>query len=137
MLDPALFRQHLQATAERLRATRGLALPIAELDALEAERKEVQTLTQDLQASRNKLAKEIGMRKARGENADALMAESQALPDRLRAAEDQLAGLRERLMAIALRVPNIPHESVPLGTDETGNVEVRRHGQARVFDFAV
>jgi len=137
MLDPALFRQHLQATAERLKATRGLELPVAELDALESERKQLQVTTQELQASRNRLAKEIGMRKAKGENADALMAESQALPARLSAAEDQLAGLRERLMAIALRVPNIPHESVPIGSDETGNVEVRRHGTPRCFDFAV
>ena len=137
MLDPALFRQHLQDTAQRLQATRGLALPVDELEALENERKLVQTQTQELQAARNRLAKEIGMRKAKGENADALMAESQALPDRLNAAEDQLAGLRERLMAIALRVPNIPHESVPLGADETGNVEVRRHGAPRSYDFAV
>jgi seryl-tRNA synthetase len=137
MLDPTLFRQHLQVTAERLQSTRGLSLPIDELDALETERKRVQMVTQDLQASRNRLAKEIGVRKARGENADALLAESQALPDQLKAAEEQLAGLRERLMTIALRVPNIPHESVPIGSDESGNVEVRRHGVPRVFDFAL
>lgn len=137
MLDPALFRQHLQATAERLKVTRGLELPVADLDALEAERKQLQVTTQELQASRNRLAKEIGMRKAKGEDVSALMAESQSLPDRLSAAEEQLAGLRERLMAIALRVPNIPHESVPIGDDESGNVEVRRWGAPRSFDFTV
>ena len=137
MLDPVLLRQHLAATAERLKAARGLELPIADLEALETERKSVQTLTQDLQASRNRLAKEIGMRKGKGENADDLMAESQAIPDKLKAAEDQLAGLQERLYAIALRIPNIPHESVPLGADETGNVEVRRHGEPKQFDFEV
>ncbi len=137
MLDPVLLRQHLAATAERLKTTRGLELPIADLEALEAERKSVQTLTQDLQASRNRLAKEIGMRKSKGENADDLMAESQAIPDKLKAAEDQLAGLQERLNAFALRIPNIPNESVPLGDDETGNVEVRRFGEPRQFDFEV
>jgi seryl-tRNA synthetase len=137
MLDPVLFRQHLQTTAERLLRTRGLELPMADLEALEIERKQVQTETQELQASRNRLAKEIGLRKSKGENTDELMAEGQAFPGRLSAAEDRLAVLQERLAAIALRVPNIPHESVPLGSDESGNVEVRRHGTPRVFDFSV
>jgi len=137
MLDPNLFRAHLLATAKRLHETRGLQLPTAELEALETERKQVQTTTQELQASRNRLAKEIGQRKSKGENADELMAESQGLPARLKAAEEQLVGLQERLTAIALRIPNVPHDSVPLGRDETGNVEVRRDGTPGTYAFDV
>ena len=137
MLDPILLRQHLHATAERLLRTRGLELPIAELEALEAERKQVQTDTQDLQASRNRLAKEIGARKSKGLNADDLMAESQAIPQRLRAAEEALAAIQDRLTTIALRLPNIPHESVQLGKDENDNLEVRRIGVPRAFDFDI
>lgn len=137
MLDPLLFRNHLATTAERLKQQRGLDLPLQDLQALESERKQVQTDTQELQANRNRLAKEIGMRKSRGENADDLMAQSQAIPDQLKQAEEQLSCLQERLAAIALRVPNIAHDSVPLGADESGNVEVRREGTPRVFDFAV
>ncbi len=137
MLDPALLRQHLTATAERLRATRGLELPVPDLEALESERKSVQVRTQELQASRNRLAKEIGQRKGRGEDASDLLAESQAIPQQLKAAEEQLAALQDRLNAISLRIPNLPHASVPLGPDESGNVEVRRHGVPRSFDFAV
>lgn len=137
MLDPVLFRQHLEVTAERLKRLRGLDLPMQDLEALEAERKQVQTETQELQASRNRLAKEIGMRKSRGENADDLMAQSQALPGQLKRAEDRLATLQERLSAIALRIPNIPHESVQVGADESGNLEVRRIGTPRSFEFTV
>jgi seryl-tRNA synthetase len=137
MLDPALFRHHLEATAESLKRLRGLDLPMQDLEALETERKQVQTETQELQANRNRLAKEIGMRKSRGENADDLMAQSQAFPDQLKQAEDRLAVLQERLSAIVLRIPNIPHESVPVGADESGNVAVRRVGTPRTFDFQV
>ncbi|GMU44627.1 MAG: serine--tRNA ligase [Xanthomonadales bacterium] len=137
MLDPALLRQHLAVTAERLWAARGLELPVSELEALEAERKAVQVRTQELQANRNRLAKEIGLRKGKGLDASDLLAQSQAIPQQLKGAEEQLATLQERLNAIAMRIPNIPHESVPTGADETGNVEVRRHGTPRNFDFAV
>jgi len=137
MLDPNLFRAHLHVTAAHLRVTRGLELPLAELEALESERKQVQISTQELQASRNRLAKEIGQRKSRGENADELLAESQSIPAQLKAAEEQLVSLQERLATIALRVPNLPHESVPVGHDETGNVEVRRFGAPAEYAFEV
>lgn len=137
MLDPISLRLHLAATAERLKATRGLELPVAELESLEAERKLVQTQTQDLQSLRNRLSKEIGQRKSRGENADDLMAESQTIPARLKVAEDQLTAIQDRVAAMSLRIPNIPHDSVPLGTDENGNLEVRRVGTPRAFDFDV
>jgi seryl-tRNA synthetase len=137
MLDPSLLRQHLATTAQTLTDKRGFTLPAAELEALEAERKQVQTATQDLQTLRNRLAKEIGQRKAKGESVDDLMAESQAIPARLKAAEDELAGLQDRFAHIALRVPNLPHESVPVGPDESANLELHRVGTPRAFDFVV
>jgi seryl-tRNA synthetase len=137
MLDPSLLRQHLATTAQTLKDKRGFDLPSAELEALESERKQVQTATQDLQTLRNRLAKEIGQRKAKAEAVDDLMAESQTIPARLKAAEDELAGLQDRFAHIALRVPNLPHGSVPVGSDESGNQELRRVGTPRAFDFVV
>jgi seryl-tRNA synthetase len=135
MLDPMLLRQNLAATAERLKITRGLELPVAQIEALETERKQVQMQTQELQTSRNKIAKEIGTRKARGEYVDDLMVQSQAIPAQLKAAEEELQALQEQLTAIQLSLPNIPHESVPIGPDESANVEVRRNGTPRTFEF--
>jgi seryl-tRNA synthetase len=137
MLDATLFRNAIDDTAAALLTRRSFELPVAELKALESERKSLQTQTQELQAQRNRLAKEIGQRKAKGENADDLLAEAAAVPAAVRAAEERLAQLQDRLQSITARVPNIPHESVPQGNDETGNVEVRRVGTPRVFDFPV
>jgi len=137
MLDPMLLRQHLAATAERLKTTRGVDLPVAEIDALESQRKLLQTQTQELQTSRNRLAKEIGMRKGKGESVDDLMAQSQSIPAELKIAEEQLTSLQDQLSTLALGLPNIPHESVPIGVDENDNIEVRRKGIPRSFDFAV
>jgi seryl-tRNA synthetase len=135
MLDPARLRQHLADTAQRL-ATRGFELPVAEIEALEAERKQVQTDTQTLQAERNARSKAIGMAKAKGEDAAPLLAEVAGLGDRLKAAEARLDAIQTRLRDIQLGLPNLPHESVPVGADETANVEVRRWGTPRSFDFA-
>ena len=135
MHDAALFRQHLAATAERFRASRGLELPVVEIESLEARRKQVQMETQELQSSRNRLAKEIGQRKAKGETVDELMAQSQAIPQRLKETEEQLGQLQESLTAILLTLPNFPHESVPVGKDEQDNLEVRRHGTPREMAF--
>ena len=134
MLDPARLRQHLAETAERL-ARRGFELPVAEIESLEAERKQVQTDTQTLQAERNARSKAIGMAKARGEDAAPLLAEVAGLGDRLKAAEERLQLIQTRLRDIQLGVPNLPHDSVPVGSDESANVEVRRWGQPRHFDF--
>ena len=135
MLDPALLRQHLAATVERFKLTRGLDIPCAQIEALEAERKQVQMQTQQLQSSRNKLAKEIGMAKSKGAPVDELMAQSQAIPAALKVAEERLASLQERLTAVMQSLPNLPHESVPLGKDEQDNLEVRRSGTPRTFKF--
>lgn len=136
MLDPVLLRARLDETAERLK-TRGFALDAAALNALEAERKTLQTETQELQSVRNARSKAIGQAKAKGGDVAALMAEVAGLGDKLKANEQRLAGVQARLAEIALRVPNVPDASVPVGKDETENAEIARWGAPRAFDFAV
>jgi seryl-tRNA synthetase len=137
MLDPNLLRNQLAHTAERLRTTRGFELPAAELEALEAERKQIQTRTQDLQNLRNTRSKAIGVAKGRGEDSAALMAEVAGIADELKAGETRLEVIKAAIADISMKTPNLPHESVPLGSDETGNVEVHRWGTPRTFDFAI
>ncbi len=136
MLDPVLFRSKLHETAERLRATRGYALDVAAFEALEAERKSVQTRTQELQNLRNTRSKAIGIAKGKGEDTAALMAEVANIGDELKAGEQRQAELIEAIETLALNVPNIPHESVPVGSDEHGNAEQHRWGTPRQFAFA-
>ena len=136
MLDPALLRGQLADTARRL-AARGYVLDAAAFESAEAERKRVQTETQELQNLRNTRSKAIGQAKAKGEDASALMAEVAGIGDRLKANEQSLAEVQDRLAALALGIPNLPHESVPEGTDEAGNVEQHRWGTPATFDFAV
>ena len=137
MLDPTLLRAQLAATAERLRATRGFDLDTAAFEQLESERKALQMRTQDLQNLRNTRSKAIGMAKARGEDVSVIMAEVAGIGDELKAGEVRLDEIRAAIDAIATGIPNIPHESVPFGSDETGNVEQHRWGTPRQFDFAV
>ena len=125
MLDPALLRKDLDAVVRRL-ATRGLVFDSGAFNALESRRKAVQTETEQLQARRNALAKQIGALKSRGEDASAVMAESQEIPVRLKVLEQDLAEVQARLADLLLSVPNLPHESVPVGKDSDENVEVRR-----------
>ncbi len=136
MLDIQLLRTNLALVAERL-ATRGTTLDSATFEALESERKDLQVRTQDLQAKRNSLSKQIGMLKGKGEDVSAVMAEVAGIGDELKANEDALAALQERYNAFVAVIPNLPHESVPVGGDETGNVEVLRWGTPRSFDFPV
>ena len=135
MLDPALLRGQLAETAACLLATRRFALDVASLDAVETERKQLQSRTQELQNLRNTRSKAIGQAKGRGEDVSALMAEVASFADELKASEARLAELQSQLEAIALGIPNLPHESVPIGADESQNVELKRVGQPRVFDF--
>lgn len=125
MLDIALLRKDIQAVAARLK-DRGYQLDLDGFNALESRRKTVQTETEAVQASRNALAKQIGMLKSKGEDASAVMAESQALPARLKTLEDELAIIQRDLQDLLLAVPNLPHSSVPTGASEADNVEVRR-----------
>ncbi len=125
MLDPFLLRKDISAVVERLKS-RGFAFAAEQFDALEAERKAVQVQTENLQARRNALAKQIGKAKSQGEDATALMAESQAIPQQLKNLEEVLSGVQHKLNALLLDVPNLPHDSVPQGEDAEANVEVRR-----------
>jgi seryl-tRNA synthetase len=135
MLDPALLRGQLADTARRLRDTRGFELDVVALDALETERKQIQIRTQELQNLRNTRSKAIGAAKGKGEDVSALMAEVAGFGDELKASEARLAEIQHAFADIALRVPNIPHDSVPAGADEKANVEVHRHGEPTHFDF--
>ncbi|MGH8031937.1 MAG: serine--tRNA ligase [Luteimonas sp.] len=137
MLDPALLRHDPAALAQRLLATRGFMLDAASLEGLEAERKRLQMRTQELQNLRNTRSKAIGQAKAKGEDASALLAEVAGFGDELKASELELERIRSDLDALALGIPNLPDDSVPLGADEHGNVEERRWGAPRNFDFAV
>jgi seryl-tRNA synthetase len=135
MLDPALLRGQLADTAARLLAARGHVLDVPALEALESERKQIQGRTQELQNLRNTRSKAIGLAKGKGEDTTALMAEVAGLAQELAASEARLAQLRDALDQIALALPNLPHESVPVGRDETQNLEVQRWGTPREFVF--
>jgi seryl-tRNA synthetase len=137
MLDPALLRSRLAETAERLKETRGFTLDMAAIEALESQRKQLSTETQELQNLRNTRSKAIGQAKAKGEDVAPLMAEVAGIGDKLKANEHALAEVQAKLADIALGLPNIPHESVPLGKDETENAEQLRWGTPRTFDFEV
>ncbi|AOY91407.1 serine--tRNA ligase [Cupriavidus sp. USMAA2-4] len=136
MLDIQLFRKDIDAVAQRL-ATRGFQLDVAAFQALETERKQLQTQTEELQARRNSLSKQIGMLKGKGEDTSAVMAEVGGIGDTLKASAARLDEIQAQLSDLMLTIPNLPHESVPVGADESGNVEVRRVGTPRSFDFEI
>ena len=137
MLDPHLLRNSLAETAARLKATRKYDLDVVAIESLENERKQIQTRTQELQNLRNTRSKSIGMAKAKGEDIAPLMAEVAAYADELKASEQRLQEVQAQIETISLHIPNIPHESVAIGNDETDNVELKIFGTPRVFDFEV
>ena len=137
MLDPVLLRNHAADLAARLRDSRGFDLDVARLEALEADRKQLQVRTQELQNLRNTRSKQIGMLKARGEDVAAVRAEVAGFGDELKASELRLDEIRAEIEAIAAGIPNLPDASVPAGSDESGNVEQHRWGTPRAFDFEV
>ncbi|MCH4873276.1 serine--tRNA ligase [Pseudomonas sp. TMW22091] len=136
MLDSKLLRSNLQDVADRL-ASRGFKLDVTRIDALEAQRKEVQTLTEKLQAERNAISKSIGQAKARGEDIAPLMASVETMGTDLANAKVQLEAIQTELDSILLSLPNLPDASVPVGADEDDNVEIRRWGTPKVFDFEI
>jgi seryl-tRNA synthetase len=136
MLDPKFLRTELDTTAARL-ASRGFVLDTAHLSKLEETRKSLQVETEELQASRNAISKSIGQAKSRGEDVSPIMAQVGDLGSQLDAKKAELAQLLHSINLIAMSTPNLPDESVPSGKDETENVEVRRWGTPRSFDFAV
>jgi len=137
MLDPNLLRHNPAELAARLREARGYELDAGALEALESERKQIQVRTQELQNLRNTRSKAIGQAKAKGEDVAALMAEVAGFGDELKASEVRLETIRGEIEAIALTMPNLPHESVPQGNDENDNVEQHRWGTPRTFEFPV
>lgn len=134
MLDPKLLRDQLTETAQQL-AKRGFVLDTEKLSVLEAQRKTLQTQTQELQSQRNSLAKQIGQCKAKGESVDNLLKTAEAANQSLITKEAELATLQQQLQSYLLEIPNITHESVPVGKSEADNVEVRRWGKIPTFSF--
>ncbi|MDH0864690.1 serine--tRNA ligase [Mitsuaria sp. GD03876] len=141
MLDITLLRKDLDAVIERLQLRKNPQpyLDVERFKALETDRKQLQIRTEELQARRNQLSKQVGMLKGKGkgEDASAVMAEVAGIADELKAGADKLEAIQQELNAMLMGVPNLPDASVPAGADETANVEVRRWGQPRVFDFDV
>jgi len=136
MLDIQLLRSDLQNVITRL-AQRGYDFPVSDFEHLESQRKSVQTLTQTLQAKRNSASKQIGIAKQRGEDISAIMAEVTNLGDELKQAESQLEVIQTRLQQLLLDVPNLPHDTVPAGKDANDNLEIRRWGSPKNYDFVV
>ena len=134
MLDPQLLRTQLETVVERLQP-RGFVLDVDRLTRLEAERKLLQTEQQDLQAQRNRSAKEVGRRKSAGEDASALIKETAGIGERLAELDTALATVQTDLEGIISGIPNIPHESVPQGKSEEDNLEVRKWGEPTRFAF--
>ncbi|HCI52627.1 MAG TPA: serine--tRNA ligase [Gallionella sp.] len=136
MLDIQVLRSDLDGVAARL-ATRGFVFDTARFGELEAARKAIQVRTQELQSKRNSASKLIGQAKAKGEDTTAIMAEVALVGEELKSIEVQLGVLQNQLQQLLEGLPNMPHESVPVGGSEADNVEVRKNGCVPVFDFAV
>jgi len=138
MLDIQLLRKDIEAVAKRL-ADRPYTLDVAAFQALESERKTVQTRTEDLQAKKNRYAKEFGIAKSKGEPTDGIAARiygEGVNPDAvLKQSEEELKGIQARMSELLLSVPNVPHEGVPVGRSADDNVEVRKVGTPKTFDF--
>ena len=136
MLDSKLIRTQLHDVALRL-ATRGFQLDVSAFERLETQRKSVQTRTEQLQNERNTRSKAIGQAKARGEDIAPLLAEVDQLGSELESGKRELEVIQLELDNLMLNIPNLPDASVPIGADEEGNVEVRRWGTPRNFDFTI
>ncbi len=136
MIDPQLLRKDIASVQARL-ATRKFELDVDKFTALESERKSLQTRTEELQAKRNQLAKAIGMKKGKGEDASAEMAEASQINVDTESGAARLAILQAELSDFLMGIPNLPDEAVPVGKDETENKEVKRWGQEPIFDFEI
>ncbi|HAG61550.1 MAG TPA: serine--tRNA ligase, partial [Coxiellaceae bacterium] len=134
MLDPKKLRNETELVAEQLRR-RGYKLDVAAFRTLESKRSDIQETTQALQAKRNQKSKAIGQAKAKGEDVSAVMSEMATVNDQLKQQESQLDTLQHELEAFQLLIPNILHDSVPAGSSEADNVEIRRWGTPTALDF--
>jgi seryl-tRNA synthetase len=137
MIDIQLLRKEPQQMARRLATRSTAAFDAAAFEKLEGRRKELQTRVEQAQAARNRLAKEIGQAKGKGQDASALLARAEQSKSDLESSEKQLAALQAELEDYLRRVPNLPHESVPVGAASEDNREERRWGGPRKFGFAV
>lgn len=137
MLDINLLRRDLDGVVARLEARKRPQpfLDVERFRSLEAERKTIQTRTEELQARRNALSRQIGQGKGKGEDVQDLMTEVGGIGDELKASAERLEAIQGELAVMLMSVPNLPQADVPLGDDESGNVEVRRWGTPRSFDF--
>jgi seryl-tRNA synthetase len=135
MLDIALLRKDPAGVGARLRQ-RGFDLDVVAFEGLETERRSVQTRKEELQARRNALSSQIGQAKERREDAAALLTEAAQIPDRLKQLEQYFDDVQARQLQFLMGVPNLPHETVPVGSSSDDNVEVRRWGEPPRFDFA-
>ena len=136
MIDPQLLRKDIAAVAARL-ATRKFILPVEQFNALEAERKQLQSRTEELQAKRNQLSKTVGMKKAKGEDAAAEMAQAVQVNSDMEAGAARLAVLQTEIADFVAGIPNLPDESVPVGKDEKDNLEIKQWGTIPTFAFTV
>ena len=134
MLDIQLLRKETDSVAARLKS-RGFELDVATFNELEAQRKAIQVRTEELQSQRNKLSKEIGVRKAQKLDASDIMAEVAGIGDELKASAEKLDEVQANMRNLLLNIPNLPHESVPIGADENDNVEISRWGEVPKFEF--
>ena len=137
MIDPNLLRNNLAEVAEKLKIKRGFTLDVDNITQLEEQRKALQVKTETLQAERNARSKAIGAAKARGEDIAPLLAEVDHMAAELEQGKVELEKVQNALNDIALNIPNIPADEVPLGKDDTENLEVSRWGEPRKFDFEV
>jgi len=137
MIDPNLLRNNLAEVAEKLKIKRGFILDVTKITQLEEQRKALQVKTETLQAERNARSKAIGAAKARGEDIAPLLAEVDHMAAELEQGKVELEKVQNALNDIALNIPNIPADEVPLGKDDTENLEVSRWGEPRKFDFEV
>jgi seryl-tRNA synthetase len=135
MIDIQLLRKNPEEVAGRLAARGPSAFDLPQFQRMEAARKEMQTRVEQAQASRNRIAKEIGQAKGKGLDAKDLLAQAEASKSQLEQSERELAKIQSELQDFLGRIPNIPHESVPVGASEADNREERRWGQPRKFDF--
>jgi seryl-tRNA synthetase len=139
MLDINLLRKDLPSVVARLETRKQpqAFMDVEAFTALEAERKAIQTRTEELQAQRNQLSKQIGQLKAKGEPVEGVMAQVASLKAELDSSASRLEQIQPEMQALLLAVPNLPHESAPVGADETGNREVRKWGEPRTYGFSV
>ena len=137
MIDPNLLRNNLAEVAEKLKVKRGFTLDVAKITQLEEQRKALQVKTETLQAERNARSKAIGAAKARGEDIAPLLAEVDHMGEELEQGKAELDKVQNTLNDIALNIPNIPADEVPLGKDDSDNLEVSRWGEPRKFDFDI